>query len=68
MTRGKDAGLVDDGMEEKEDDVHGRGGRGVGSRSSVILTALVVGETKALLEPVTGVVIVGMLSGKELKA
>ena len=38
------------------------------SRSSVILTALVIGETKALLEPVTGVVIVEMLSGKELKA
>ena len=34
MTGGKDTGLVDNGMEEKEDDVHGRGGRGVGSYES----------------------------------
>ena len=31
MTGGKDAGLVDDGMEEKKENVHGRGRRGVGS-------------------------------------
>jgi hypothetical protein len=34
VTGGKDAGLVDDGMEEKEEGVHGRGGRRV-SKSSV---------------------------------
>jgi hypothetical protein len=34
VTGGKDAGLVDDGMEEKEEGVHGRGRRGVGSGSS----------------------------------
>ena len=52
MTGRKDAGLVDDGMEEKEENVHGRGRRGVGSRSSVISAALVVRETKAPLEVV----------------
>ena len=47
MTGGKDAWLVDDVMEGKEEGVHGRGRRGVGS---ITLAALVVGETKIELQ------------------
>jgi hypothetical protein len=43
VTGGKDTGLVDDGMEEKEEGVHGRGRREVGS---ITLATLIVGETK----------------------